>query len=76
MGAGGRLVIPAHVRRRLGLEPGAAVVVSETPEGDLTLSTPKAGLRRARALVRRYVPADARLADELIQDRRAEARGE
>jgi len=31
------------------------------------------GLRRARALIRKYIPEDVRLSDELIAGRRAEA---
>jgi hypothetical protein len=32
-------------------------------------------VERAQALVRRYIPADRRLSEELIADRREEARG-
>jgi AbrB family looped-hinge helix DNA binding protein len=76
MGEGGRLVIPAEFRRDLGLTPGALVVISETDEGDLRISTPAAGLRRARELVRRYVQPGDSLADELLADRRREAERE
>jgi AbrB family looped-hinge helix DNA binding protein len=73
MGEGGRLVIPAEFRRELGLTPGAVVVISETGDGDLRISTPAAGLRRARALVSRYVQPGDSLTDELLAERRHEA---
>lgn len=41
--------------------------------GRSVLETREQGLRRGRALVRRYIPADRVLSDELIQERREEA---
>jgi AbrB family looped-hinge helix DNA binding protein len=73
MGDGGRLVIPAEVRREAGLSPGAALLISVTADGDLLVSTPAAGLRRARQLVRRYVEPGDSLTDELLAERREEA---
>jgi AbrB family looped-hinge helix DNA binding protein len=72
MGDGGRLVIPAEFRRDLGLAPGAVVVISEMDGGDLRISTPAAGLRRAQDLVRRYVQPGSSLVDELLAERRQE----
>lgn len=66
-------MIPAEFRRDLGLQPGAVVVISEMDDGDLRVSTPAAGLRRARELVGRYVDRGDSLADELLADRRREA---
>lgn len=66
-------MIPAEFRRDLGLLPGAVVVISEMDDGDLRISTPAAGLRRARALVRQYVQPGESLADELVSERRQEA---
>ncbi len=66
-------MIPAELRRDLGLSPGASVLISETDDGDMLISTPVGGLRRAQELVRRYVQPDVSLADELLAERRAEA---
>ena len=66
-------MIPAELRRDLGLSPGASVLISETDDGDMLVSTPVGGLRRAQELVRRYVQPDVSLADELLAERRAEA---
>lgn len=72
LGQGGRLVIPAEYRRRLGLEPGDEVLMRLDGEG-LHLSTPAQTVARAQALVRRYVPQERSLSDELISKRREEA---
>jgi len=72
---GGRLVIPADLRRRLGLKAGDSVVM-EVEDGELRVRSLKAAVARAQALVRRYVPAGESLVDELIRDRRAEAANE
>jgi AbrB family looped-hinge helix DNA binding protein len=72
---GGRLVIPADLRRQLGLQAGDSVVM-DVEDGELRVRSLKAAVARAQALVRRYVPAGEGLVDELIRDRRAEAAGE
>ena len=66
-------MIPAEFRRDLGLVPGAVVVISEMEDGDLRVSTPAAGLRRARALVEPYVEPGRSLVDELLAERRRES---
>ena len=42
-------------------------------DGDIRSSTPAQGVKRAQDLVRKYVPDDVRLIDELIEERRREA---
>lgn len=69
---GGRLVIPATYRKRLGIKPGDHVFLV-LDEGELRVLTPHRAIQRAQALVRRYVPRGKRLSDELIRDRRQEA---
>jgi hypothetical protein len=44
-----------------------------TEEGALVVETREQGLRRARALLRKYIPEGVNLSDELIAERRAEA---
>ncbi len=72
---GGRLVIPAELRRQLGLRAGDSVVM-EVDGGELRFRSLKAAIARAQALVRRYVTAEDSLVDELIRERRAEAASE
>jgi len=70
---GGRITIPAEVRKRLGLEVGTKVVLAV--EGDhATIMSAKAARRRASQLVRRYVKPGASLSEELMAERRKEGR--
>jgi len=69
---GGRIVIPAEVRERLGMEVGADLVM--TVEDDrATLMNAKAARRRARQRVREYVAPGVSLSEELLADRKKEA---
>ncbi|MDP2794644.1 MAG: AbrB/MazE/SpoVT family DNA-binding domain-containing protein [Sulfurisoma sp.] len=72
MSEGGRVVIPAEIRHSLGLKEGDTVLF-DLRDGEVVLTTRRARLARARALIRRYVPEGISLADELIAKRRAEA---
>ena len=72
---GGRIVIPAEVRRQLGLEIGADVVLA-VEDDHATLMSAVAARRRARARVRRYVGPDESLSEELMAERRQEAERE
>lgn len=68
----GRITIPAALRRALGLEPGAAAVLTpDCPE--LRVVSLAERIRRAQELVRRHVPAGRSLSQELIALRRREA---
>lgn len=75
MGKGGRVVIPAELRRALGLSEGDEVILRLTDQ-ELYLITPRQAVKKAQAMVRRYVPESVRLVDELIAERRREAAGE
>ena len=70
--AGGRIVIPAPMRKAMKLEPGDDVQVALV-EGELRIVGRDAAIARAQALVRKYIPGDVRLSDQLIAERRAEA---
>ncbi len=71
LGPQGRIVVPAHFRRALGLEVGDALVAS-IEDGRLVLAPREAA--RARLLDRFPAAADAPSAvDELLAERRAEA---
>ncbi len=74
IGPQGRLVVPAALRRRLGIEVGD-VLVARAEENRLVLERRQAILKRLRSRFAN-VPADVSLADELIADRRAEAERE
>jgi vacuolar-type H+-ATPase subunit H len=52
------------------------VLLASVENGEVRLLTVPAAIRRAQALVRKFVPEGARLADELLDDRRQEVRDE
>ncbi|MBP1807653.1 AbrB/MazE/SpoVT family DNA-binding domain-containing protein [Rubellimicrobium aerolatum] len=64
---GGKLVIPAAMRRELGIATGDTVVVDVTG-GETRVRSLPAAIARAQAILRRYVPEGISLADELIAD--------
>jgi AbrB family looped-hinge helix DNA binding protein len=70
--SGGRLQIPADVRRELGLSDGDDVRI-EIVDGELRVRSFDAVIKAIQDEVRRYVPVGVSLVDELIADRRAEA---
>ncbi len=72
LGKGGRIVIPTEYRRELGVEPGDEIILHLDAEG-LRLYTPAQAVARAQILVRRYVPEERSLSEELISERREEA---
>jgi len=72
---GGKLIIPAAFRRKLGIDTGDTVVV-ELGEDGLHVRSLSSAVRRAQKLVREFVPDEADSAEELIKDRRAEAEHE
>jgi bifunctional DNA-binding transcriptional regulator/antitoxin component of YhaV-PrlF toxin-antitoxin module len=69
----GRVMLPAWWRRREGVDPSNELCVAVTEEGALVVETREQGLRRARAILRKYIPEGLDLSDELIAERRAEA---
>ena len=69
----GRVMLPSWWRRKEGVGPSTELCVAVTGEGALVVETRDQGLRRARALLRKYIPEGVNLSDELIADRRAEA---
>lgn len=73
--AGGRIVIPASFRRKLGADIGDEVIL-RLVEGEIHILTRSQAVRKAQALVRKSVPSGRSLAQELIEERRKESKGE
>ncbi len=69
----GRIMLPSWWRKKEGVGSGTDLYVAVSNEGGLILETREQGLRRARALLRKYIPEGVNLSDELIAERRAEA---
>lgn len=75
VGPKGRVVVPAAIRRQLGIEEGTELMARV--DGDaVVLERRGAALRRLQELVTSIVPRDVSLVDELIAERREEARRE
>ncbi|PKB70487.1 MAG: AbrB family transcriptional regulator [SAR202 cluster bacterium Io17-Chloro-G6] len=71
IGARGRMVIPASIRREMGIVPGE-ILIARTKDGQLVLEKPDQVLARLKTTFAN-VPPDVSLADELIAGRREEA---
>ena len=72
----GRILLPAKVRKQLKLEKGA-VVIGRLEKEQLILWTRAQALRKAQAYFSQFRPKGGKLlSDELIDDRREEARRE
>jgi AbrB family looped-hinge helix DNA binding protein len=71
--SGGRVVLPEECLEALGLKPGDEVMF-EVDGGRIAIVPAQDALRRAQDLVRQYVPAGRSLSEELIAERRDEAR--
>ncbi|MDX6650045.1 MAG: hypothetical protein QOJ97_1996 [Solirubrobacteraceae bacterium] len=75
MGERGRVVLPAPVRRALGLAPGDRLILTLEPDGGVRMVSAREVAGRLRGLLRDVAPGRS-LADELLAERRAEARRE
>ncbi len=75
VGDRGRLVLPASVRRDLGLKKGDRVSLKVDADGEMRLISFREAARRARGMYAHLAPGRS-LVDELIAERREEARRE
>ena len=75
LGSDGRIVLPAVVRRALGLRPGDQLIV-DVEGREIRLVTVAEAARRAQELVRRYVDPGESLAESLVAERRRESTDE
>ena len=69
---GGKIALPAAMRRKYGFDVGKTLVVGEAP-GGLTIQSLDDAVAAAQAIMAKVAPADRMLSDELIAERRAEA---
>ncbi|MEP7349790.1 MAG: AbrB/MazE/SpoVT family DNA-binding domain-containing protein [Sphingorhabdus sp.] len=73
---GGKIVIPAELRRELGFKEGERLVI-EREGNSLVLKTYEQVVREVQAEVKRLIgPYQGSIVDELIAERRAEAAAE
>ena len=69
--ANGRVLLPADVRRKLGIQPGDTLLL-DVNDGGILLWTREMAARGLKDLVSRSVPAETSLVDELSRMRRAD----
>lgn len=72
LGAGGRLVIPAPMRAALGMKVGDKLTV-RLDGNQLRVYTFEEGLRQAREIVGKYLPAGADPVEDFLQWKREQA---
>ena len=72
MGRSGRIVVPAKLRRALGIRPGDEIVL-RLENGSIRMIPLRQAVNLAQKTVRQYVPEGTSLVDALIQARREEA---
>jgi AbrB family looped-hinge helix DNA binding protein len=75
MSENGRIVIPAAIREAMGLRAGDTLEVSLEEDG-LRLRTQRQMIARAQAMVQKIFGPGRSLSDELIAERRLEAKRE
>jgi len=69
--AGGRIVIPAEIRRKMDIHCGDQVILSYH-DGELHIATRKQRLKQAKDIVKACA-GNFSLAEQLVEERRAEA---
>lgn len=75
IGRGGRLNIPSEHRKALGLSEGDEVLVGVS-EGAIRIQTREAAIDRVQYMLRDRLGEGLSPSDELIEDRREQARRE
>ena len=73
--SGGRVQLPADVRRELSLGEGDTVLI-EVIDGEVRLRPLKESIRRMQERMRPYIIEGRSIVDELIAEQRAEAQNE
>lgn len=76
MAQGGRIVIPAEIRKQLGFEIGETFNIEIGEDNSLRIRSRDQMLRRAQELFRKHVPAGTPVVDDFIAERRKEAERE
>src|SRR5215212_6705939 len=75
IGEAGRIVIPAEMRAAMMVKPGDTVT-AQVVDGEFRIVSPKVALKRVQSFARQIKRPGVSAVDELIAERRAEARRE
>jgi len=68
----GRILIPAAIRRELGLKEGSELLLRPNQAG-LQVSSRRHAIKRVQARLRKFAPKGRLLSQELLDERREEA---
>ncbi len=75
--SGGRIVIPYDYRKKLNLKEGDTVTISlDEDEFAVRVSTARLAIKRMQKLLKARVPEGVSLSEELIAERREQAKKE
>lgn len=72
---GGKVALPASVRRSLAMPDGERIFIDED-EGRIVIRTQAQAIREAQKALRKYARPGHSVVDELLDDRRREAERE
>jgi bifunctional DNA-binding transcriptional regulator/antitoxin component of YhaV-PrlF toxin-antitoxin module len=75
LGEGRRVAIPAELCQRYGIEPGDPVVLEPTDTG-IVMRPLEVVIREVQAYFADLAPPDVKLSEELLRERREEAKRE
>jgi len=73
LGEGGRLVIPAEMRKAMGVKPGDTLVL-KVSDGALNAVSQLVSIRRVQRRLAPYKESEESVVDEFLADRRNEQR--
>jgi AbrB family transcriptional regulator (stage V sporulation protein T) len=68
----GRVVLPAELRKELGIKDGKDVIFSRTEYG-IQVTTLDQAIRQSQEMIRRYIPKGVSLVDDLHETRRKDS---
>ncbi len=74
LGDRGRIVLPADLRKRLGLKPGSKFAIDTEEDGSIRLRPYAAIAQATVGMYAHLAPEGVSMVDELIAERRREAR--
>ena len=69
---GGKIVLPASLRRRFNIEVGDTLVVDDA-DGVIAIRSLDQAVADAQAIMSQYAPKERILSDELVSERHAQA---
>ena len=72
----GRIVIPAKIRKGMGVKPGDVLMMTLGDDGVLRIESQLARVRRIQEDFKKFATPGTLASDELIADRRQEAQRE